>query len=214
MRVEIDNWRWAGTPFYLRTGKRLPRRVTEIAVRFQPVPHLPFARSDIGDVEPNEMVLSVQPDEGASLRLVAKVPGQTMSVRPVQMEFKYGTSFLGDSPEAYERLLHDALLRRGDPLHPRGRGRGRVADRAADPRRLGVRARRRRSTRPAARGRRRPTSCSPSAGEAGGRCEEGGARAQPVDGARTSTSSRSSASSIACTASSRTSAGGRRSPAR
>ena len=110
MRVEVDNWRWAGTPFYLRCGKRLPRRVTEIAVRFRPVPHLPFARADIGEVEPNEMVLSVQPDEGASLRLVAKVPGQTMNVRPVQMEFKYGTSFLGDSPEAYERLLHDALL--------------------------------------------------------------------------------------------------------
>jgi len=109
MRVEIDNWRWGGTPFYVRTGKRLPRRMTEIAMRFQPVPHLPFARSDIGDVEPNELVLSVQPDEGASLRLVTKVPGQTMSVRPVQMEFKYGTSFLGDSPEAYERLLHDAL---------------------------------------------------------------------------------------------------------
>jgi glucose-6-phosphate 1-dehydrogenase len=110
MRVEIDNWRWAGTPFYLRTGKRLPRRVTEIAVRFRPVPHLPFARSDIADAEPNEMVLSVQPDEGVSLRLVAKVPGQTMSVRPVLMEFNYGASFLGDSPEAYERLLHDALL--------------------------------------------------------------------------------------------------------
>jgi glucose-6-phosphate 1-dehydrogenase len=110
MRVEVDNWRWAGTPFYLRCGKRLPRRVTEIAVQFRPVPHLPFARADIGDVEPNEMVLSVQPDEGASLRLVAKVPGQTMNVRPVQMEFKYGTSFVGDSPEAYERLLHDALL--------------------------------------------------------------------------------------------------------
>ena len=110
MRVEVDNWRWAGTPLYVRTGKRLPRRVTEIAVRFRPAPHLPFAGSEIGDVEPNEMVLSVQPDEGVSLRLVAKVPGQTMSVRPVQLEFKYGTSFLGDSPEAYERLLHDALL--------------------------------------------------------------------------------------------------------
>ncbi|MEK6328082.1 MAG: glucose-6-phosphate dehydrogenase [Actinomycetota bacterium] len=110
MRVEIDNWRWAGTPFYARTGKRLPRRVTEIAIRFRPAPHLPFANAEIGDVEPNEMVLSVQPDEGASLRLVAKVPGQAMNVRPVQMEFKYGTSFLGDSPEAYERLLHDALL--------------------------------------------------------------------------------------------------------
>jgi glucose-6-phosphate 1-dehydrogenase len=110
MRVEIDNWRWAGTPFYLRAGKRLPRRMTEIAVRFRPVPHLPLAQADIGDAQPNEMVLSVQPDEGVSLRLVAKVPGQTMSVRPVLMEFKYGTTFLGDSPEAYERLLHDALL--------------------------------------------------------------------------------------------------------
>jgi glucose-6-phosphate 1-dehydrogenase len=110
MRVEIDNWRWAGTPFYLRAGKRLPRRVTEIAVRFRPVPHLPLARAEIGDVEPNELVLSVQPNEGVSLRLVAKVPGQTMSVRPVLMEFKYGTTFMGDSPEAYERLLHDALL--------------------------------------------------------------------------------------------------------
>jgi glucose-6-phosphate 1-dehydrogenase len=110
LRLEVDNWRWAGTPFYARTGKRLPRRVTEIAVRFLPVPHLPFGGSEIGDVEANEMILSVQPDEGASLRLVAKAPGQTMSVRPVQMEFKYGTSFLGDSPEAYERLLHDALL--------------------------------------------------------------------------------------------------------
>ncbi|HEX3263035.1 MAG TPA: glucose-6-phosphate dehydrogenase [Solirubrobacterales bacterium] len=110
MRVEVDNWRWAGTPFYLRCGKRLPRRVTEIAVQFRPVPHLPFAGADIGEVEPNQLVLSVQPDEGASLRLVAKVPGQSMNVRPVQMEFKYGASFLGDSPEAYERLLHDALM--------------------------------------------------------------------------------------------------------
>jgi glucose-6-phosphate 1-dehydrogenase len=110
MRVEVDNWRWAGTPFYLRAAKRLPRRVTEIAVRFRAVPHLPFARSEIADAQPNELVLSVQPDEGVSMRLIAKVPGQSMSVRPVQMEFKYGTSFLGDSPEAYERLLHDALL--------------------------------------------------------------------------------------------------------
>ena len=113
MRVEIDNWRWAGTPFYVRAGKRLPRRVTEIAIRFRPVPHLPFAPTDqTGDVEPNELVLAVQPDEGASLRIVAKVPGQTMNVRPVQMEFSYGESFLSASPEAYERLLHDAL--RGD----------------------------------------------------------------------------------------------------
>jgi glucose-6-phosphate 1-dehydrogenase len=113
MRAEIDNWRWSGTPFYLRTGKRLPRRVTEIAIRFKPVPHLPFEPTDMtGSVEPNELVLSVQPDEGASLTMVAKVPGQTMNVRPVQMEFNYGEAFLSTSPEAYERLLLDAL--RGD----------------------------------------------------------------------------------------------------
>jgi glucose-6-phosphate 1-dehydrogenase len=113
MRVEIDNWRWAGTPFYVRTGKRLPRQVTEIAVRFRPVPHLAFAATDLmGEVDPNELVLSVQPEEGAALRIVAKVPGQTMNVRPVEMEFNYGESFLAASPEAYERLLLDAL--RGD----------------------------------------------------------------------------------------------------
>lgn len=110
MRVEIDNWRWAGTPFYVRTGKRLPRRATEIAVRFQPVPHLAFRGEEVGAVEPNELVLSVQPDEGASLRIVTKVPGQAMRMRPVQMEFQYGSTFLAASPEAYERLLHDVLL--------------------------------------------------------------------------------------------------------
>jgi glucose-6-phosphate 1-dehydrogenase len=113
MRVEVDNWRWAGTPFYVRTGKRLPRRMTEIAVQFRPVPHLPFAAADgTSDVEPNELVLSVQPEEGASLRIVAKIPGQTLDVRPVQMEFNYGEAFLAASPEAYERLLLDAF--RGD----------------------------------------------------------------------------------------------------
>jgi glucose-6-phosphate 1-dehydrogenase len=113
MRAEIDNWRWAGTPFYVRTGKRLPRRMTEIAVHFRPVPHLPFAAADgSGEVDPNELVLSVQPEEGASLRIVAKIPGQTLDVRPVQMEFNYGEAFLAASPEAYERLLLDGL--RGD----------------------------------------------------------------------------------------------------
>ena len=111
-RLEIDNWRWAGTPFYIRTGKQLPRKVTEIAVRFRPVPHLAFAQAEVAGVDANELVLAVQPDEGASLRIVAKIPGQTMNVRPVQMEFQYGTTFLAESPEAYERLLHDAI--RGD----------------------------------------------------------------------------------------------------
>lgn len=110
MRLEIDNWRWAGTPFYLRTGKRLPIRSTEIAICFRPVPHLPFQQAEAGALAPNELIISVQPNEGASLRIVAKIPGTAMSVRPVEMDFQYGASFLRESPEAYERLLHDALL--------------------------------------------------------------------------------------------------------
>ena len=110
-RFLIDNWRWAGTPFYVRTGKRLPTRTTEIVVRFKPVPHLPFAGgTESGEVTPNELVLSVQPNEGATMKIVAKVPGTTMQVRPVQMDFRYGGVFQSESPEAYERLLHDALV--------------------------------------------------------------------------------------------------------
>jgi glucose-6-phosphate 1-dehydrogenase len=109
VRVGIDNWRWAGVPFYLRTGKRLPRRATEIAIAFAPVPHQPFRRLGV-EVPPNELVISVQPNEGVTLTFAAKVPGTKMRVRPVQMDFQYGSTFLRESPEAYERLLHDALL--------------------------------------------------------------------------------------------------------
>jgi len=113
MRLEVDNWRWAGIPFYLRTGKRLPRQLTEIAIRFRRPPHLALGKLDGGaDVEQNELVLSIQPDEGASLKLMVKVPGQGMSVRPVEMEFDYQSSFTSASPEAYERLLLDVF--RGD----------------------------------------------------------------------------------------------------
>ncbi|MGE5635830.1 MAG: glucose-6-phosphate dehydrogenase, partial [Nocardioidaceae bacterium] len=112
LRLEVDNWRWAGVPIYLRTGKRLARKVTEIAVTLKPVPHLAFqAEGSIG-VQPNQLVLSVQPNEGVSLSLGAKIPGTRMSIRPVNMEFLYGTSFLSQSPEAYERLIMDAM--RGD----------------------------------------------------------------------------------------------------
>ena len=109
LRLEIDNWRWAGVPFFLRTGKRLPLRATEIAIAFKPAPHLPFRQLDVA-VPPNALVISVQPNEGATLQIAAKVPGTTMRVRPVQMDFQYGSAFLDESPEAYERLLHDALL--------------------------------------------------------------------------------------------------------
>jgi glucose-6-phosphate 1-dehydrogenase len=112
VRLMVDNWRWAGVPFYLRTGKRLARKITEIAVTLKPVPHLAFEQQGSLGVEPNQLVLTVQPNEGVSLSLVAKIPGARMSVRPVNMEFLYGTSFMSQSPEAYERLIMDTM--RGD----------------------------------------------------------------------------------------------------
>ncbi|MGI9119019.1 MAG: glucose-6-phosphate dehydrogenase [Acidimicrobiales bacterium] len=113
MRLEIDNWRWAGVPFYLRTGKCLPKRVTEVALEFSGVPHLPFASTQATQLGPNALVLRIQPDEGITLRFGAKVPGQSFDVRSVSMDFSYGAAFLEQAPEAYERLLADALL--GDP---------------------------------------------------------------------------------------------------
>src|SRR4051795_5442317 len=113
VRLMVDNWRWAGVPFYLRTGKRLARKITEIAVTLKPVPHLAFKQQGSLGVEPNQLVLTVQPNEGVSLSLVAKIPGAKMRVRPVNMEFLYGTSFMSQSPEAYERLILDTM--RGDP---------------------------------------------------------------------------------------------------
>jgi glucose-6-phosphate 1-dehydrogenase len=112
LRLHVSNWRWAGVPFYLRTGKRLARKVTEIAVVLKPVPHLAFqSRGSVG-VQANQIVLTVQPDEGVSVSLGAKIPGATMRIRPVNMEFRYGTAFVSESPEAYERLILDAM--RGD----------------------------------------------------------------------------------------------------
>jgi glucose-6-phosphate 1-dehydrogenase len=112
LRLEVDNWRWAGVPFYLRTGKRLARKVTEIAVTLKPVPHLAFSQHGSLGVQPNQLVLTLQPNEGVSLRLGAKIPGTRMIIRPVNMEFLYGTAFMSQSPEAYERLITDAM--RGD----------------------------------------------------------------------------------------------------
>ena len=112
VKLKVDNWRWAGVPFYLRTGKRLPRKTTEIAVTLKPVPHLAFRQEGSLGVQPNQLILAVQPNEGVSLSLVAKIPGARMAVRPVNMEFLYGTSFMSQSPEAYERLILDTM--RGD----------------------------------------------------------------------------------------------------
>ncbi|GAA1735058.1 glucose-6-phosphate dehydrogenase [Isoptericola hypogeus] len=113
VRLDIDNRRWAGVPFYLRTGKRLGRRVTEVAVVFKKAPHLPFESSLTSDLGSNALVIRVQPDEGVTLRFGAKVPGTAMEVRDVTMDFGYGHSFTESSPEAYERLILDVLL--GDP---------------------------------------------------------------------------------------------------
>ncbi len=113
MRLKVDNWRWAGVPFYVRTGKRLPRRVTEVAMQFQEVPHLPFAGRQARQLGPNALVLRIQPDEGITLRFGAKVPGAAFDVRSVAMDFSYGAAFLEEAPEAYERLLLDAMV--GDP---------------------------------------------------------------------------------------------------
>ena len=110
MRLTVDNWRWAGTPFYLRTGKRLPRRATEVAIQFKPAPHMPFTPTAVETTAPNLLVLRIQPEEGTSLRFSAKVPGPQVDIRNVSMDFQYGSSFLKPSAEAYERLLLDALL--------------------------------------------------------------------------------------------------------
>jgi glucose-6-phosphate 1-dehydrogenase len=111
--VDVDTRRWAGVPFYLRTGKRLGRRVTEIAVVFKRAPHLPFDATMTEELGQNALVIRVQPDEGVTMRFGSKVPGSTMEVRDVNMDFGYGLAFTEDSPEAYERLILDVLL--GEP---------------------------------------------------------------------------------------------------
>jgi glucose-6-phosphate 1-dehydrogenase len=112
LRLGVDNWRWQGVPFYLRTGKRLARKLTEIALTLRPIPHVAFEQVGSIGVQPNQLVLAVEPNEGISLSLTAKIPGPRMALRPVQMQFLYGTAFLTQSPDAYERLLLDAM--RGD----------------------------------------------------------------------------------------------------
>ncbi|WP_020497826.1 glucose-6-phosphate dehydrogenase [Sciscionella marina] len=111
--VAVDNRRWAGVPFYLRTGKRLGRRVTEIAVVFKRAPHLPFDDTSTEELGQNALVFRVQPDEGVTMRFGSKVPGNAMEVRDVTMDFSYGHAFTESSPEAYERLILDVLL--GEP---------------------------------------------------------------------------------------------------
>ena len=109
-KLYVDNWRWADTPFYVRAGKRLARRETTIAIQFQRAPHPPFAEIAGDGLKPNVLLIHVQPDEGVSLAIGAKVPGAGMSIRTVHMDFLYGGAFRTGLPEAYERLILDAML--------------------------------------------------------------------------------------------------------
>jgi glucose-6-phosphate 1-dehydrogenase len=113
MRIHVDNWRWADVPVFVRTGKRLAKRATEVAMIFQRAPHLPFAGRLVRDLRPDALILRIQPDEGIKLRFGAKVPGQSFRVRSVDMEFSYSQAFGSATPDAYERLLLDAMV--GDP---------------------------------------------------------------------------------------------------
>ncbi len=108
-RLQIDDWRWSGVPFYLRAGKRLPKRATEIAIQFKGVPHRLFQDAAV-DPEPNLLAIRIQPDEGILLRFGSKVPGLGLDIRTVTMDFTYGSAFAVDSPDAYETLLLDAML--------------------------------------------------------------------------------------------------------
>src|SRR5262249_36393442 len=107
LELFIDNWRWAGVPFYLRTGKRLPRRATEMEIAFKPTPidYLPKGNPDY--LHPNHLVYRVQPDEGITIRFLAKEPGPAMDVKQIDMDFSYTEGFMVQPAEAYERLIHD-----------------------------------------------------------------------------------------------------------
>jgi len=113
LKLYIDNWRWSGTPFYLRTGKFLSQKMSEVAVRFRAPPLTLFQKQCESPVYPNDLIIRVQPDEGISLRINGKVPGGHMNIKPVALDFFYKTTFHVEPPEAYERLIHDAMT--GDP---------------------------------------------------------------------------------------------------
>ena len=170
LRLQVQNWRWAGVPFYLRTGKRLARKVTEIAITLKPVPHLAFQRTGSLGVQPNQLILTVQPDEGVSLSLGAKIPG-TAHAHPAG---QHGVPLRHRVPVAVARGLRAAdprrHARRRLAVHAQRRGRGAVVDLRPGPRGVAAtRPIRFRSIRRGPTGRRRPTRCS-SPGTTGGSC--------------------------------------------
>jgi glucose-6-phosphate 1-dehydrogenase len=109
LEVYVDNWRWAGVPFYMRAGKRMPKRVTDVSIHFRPAPHPLFGGMGV-TTQPNVLAIRIQPDEGISLKFDSKLPGPTVRTAPVTMEFRYATSFGAEPPEAYERLLLETML--------------------------------------------------------------------------------------------------------
>jgi len=109
LRADIDNWRWAGVPFYLRTGKRLPKRVSEVAIQFKDVPQILFNSNPDMQLEPTVLSVRVQPEEGLAMRIASKLPGPKIRIYPVKMEFNYASGFGASSPEAYERLILDVM---------------------------------------------------------------------------------------------------------
>ena len=118
IRLELNNWRWAGVPFFLRTGKRLPKRATEIAIQFHRPPTELFEPQLDGQSGANQLVLRIQPNEGASLTFEAMVPGSRRRLQEVRMDFRYGTAFAVPPPEAYERLLMDVMSGGPNALYP------------------------------------------------------------------------------------------------
>ena len=111
-RFSIENWRWAGVPFYVQAGKRLPRRVTEVQIQFKAIPDILFARQNWSAIQPNRLVIRIQPDEGAYMEITSKAPGAQFKAQPVRMDFRYGASFDTPISDAYERLIYDTV--RGD----------------------------------------------------------------------------------------------------
>jgi len=109
LKIYIDNWRWAGVPFYIRTAKRMPKRASEIAVQFKDVPSILFNANTESPIDPNVLALRIQPDEGLSLRIATKLPGPKVKIYPVKMDFRYGSTFGEQAPEAYERLMLDVM---------------------------------------------------------------------------------------------------------
>ncbi len=127
----VENWRWAGVPFYVRSGKHLPKRVSEIAIQFNEAPHSVF-HTDGGGTTTNILILRIQPEEGISLKFLSKRPGAGMMLRPVSMDFNYGSSFGERSPSAYETLLLDAIVGDATLIYAAGHGGGELGGGGSD----------------------------------------------------------------------------------